>query len=54
MLCIYFYYYNYFNNYNNNDWCPWSSHRRIIKGTGVLGKQRTSGDHPNFYTIEIS
>ena len=27
--------------------------RRIIEGTGGLGHKRTSGDHPNYYIIEI-
>ena len=25
----------------------------IIEGTGELGNKRMSGDHPNYYTIEI-
>ena len=29
-----------------------SSHQSIIKGTGVLGVRRTSGDHPNYGIIE--
>ena len=38
--------------YTNCDWYSWYSHQRIIKGTGGLGKERTSGDHPNHYIIE--
>ena len=30
----------------------WYIYRKIIKGTGRLGNKRTSGDHPNIYTIE--
>ena len=29
-----------------------SSHQRIIKGTGGLGDKRTSEDHSNYYIIE--
>ena len=41
-------------SYTNCNWCYWYSHQRIIKGTGGLGNKRTSGDHPNYYIIEIS
>ena len=41
------------DNYSNRDWCFWYSHQRIIKGTGGLGNNRTSGDHPNYNIIEI-
>ena len=37
------------DNCINRDWCFWYSNKRIIKGTGVW---RTSGDHPNYSTIE--
>ena len=40
------------DNYTDRDWWFWYSHQRIIKGTGGLGKKRTSGDHPNYYIIE--
>ena len=40
------------DNYTNRDWCFWSSHQKIIKGTGGVGNKRTSGDHPNYYIIE--
>ena len=39
--------------YTNYNWCPWYSHRRIIKGTGGLGNNRTRGGHRNYYIIEI-
>ena len=39
--------------YTNCYWCSWYSHRRIIKGTGGFGNKRTSGDYPNYYSIEI-
>ncbi len=38
--------------HTNCNWCPWYSHQRIIKGTGKVGNNRTSGDHPNYYIIE--
>ena len=41
------------DDYTNCNWCFWYSHRRIIKGTGGLGNKRTSGDHPNYNSIEI-
>ena len=41
------------NGYTNYNWFSWFSHRRIIKGTGGLRNKRTSGDHPNYYIIEI-
>ena len=37
----------------NCNWCSWYSHQRIDKGTGGLGKKRTSGDHPNYSIIEF-
>ena len=30
------------------------SHPRIGTGTGGLGNKRTSGDHPDYYSVEIS
>ena len=33
--------------------CSWYSHRRIIKETGGRGNKRMSGNHPNYYIIEI-
>ena len=39
-------------NYIHCNWCSWYSHRRIIKRTGGLENKKTSGDHPNDYTIE--
>ena len=41
------------DDYINCNWRSWYSHRRIIKGTGGLGNNRTSGDHPNYCIIEI-
>ena len=38
--------------YTDYNWCSWYIHRWIIKETGGLGKKRTSGDHPNYYTME--
>ena len=35
------------------NWCSWYRHRRIIKGTGEHGNKRTSGDHLNYFIIEI-
>ena len=40
--------------YTNCNWYSWYSHRRIFKGTGGLGNKRTSGNHPNYYIIEIN
>ena len=40
------------DNYTNCDWCSWYCHRSIIKETGGLGNNRTSGDHANYYVIE--
>ena len=40
--------------YTNFNWYSLYSHRRIIRGTGGLGNERTSGDHPNYYISEIS
>ena len=37
----------------NCNWCSWYSHQRIDTRTGGFGNKRTSGDHPNYYTIEI-
>ena len=42
------------NVYTTFDWCSRYNHRRIIKGAGGLGNKRTSGDHPNYYIIEVS
>ena len=39
--------------YTNCNWCFWYNHRKIIDGTGGLGNKKTSGDHPNYYLIEI-
>ena len=39
--------------YTNCKWCTWYSHWRIIKGTGEPENKRTTGDCPNYYTIEI-
>ena len=39
------------DNYTNGDWCFWYNHQNIIKGTGGVGNNSTSGNHPN-YTIE--
>ena len=41
------------DNYTNRDGCSWYSHQRIIAGTGGLGNNRSSGDHTNYYIIEI-
>ena len=40
------------NNCINPNWCFWNSNKRIITGTGGLGGWGTSGDHPNYNTIE--
>ena len=42
-----------FDVYTKCNWCSLYSHRIIIKGTGELGNKRTSGNHPNYYIIEI-
>ena len=39
--------------YTNCNWYSWFSYQRIIKGTGGLGNNRTSGDHPNYCITEI-
>ena len=41
------------DNYTNCNWCFWYSHRRIIKGTGRLDNNMTSGNRSNYYIIEI-
>ena len=41
------------DHYTNCNFCSWYSHKRIIKGTGGLRNKGTSGDHPNYYIIEI-
>ena len=38
----------------NCNWCAQNNPQRIIKGTGRLENQRTSGDHPTYSIIEIS
>ena len=40
------------DNYTNRDCCFWYSHQKIIKVTGGLGNERTSGDHLNYNIIE--
>ena len=37
----------------NCNWCTWNNPQRIDKGTGRLGKKRTSGDHPDYSIIKI-
>ena len=37
----------------NPNRCTRYCHQSIIKGTGKLGNNRTSGDHPNYCVIEI-
>ena len=37
----------------NCNWCARYSHQRIGVGTGGLGNERTSGDHPNYSLTEI-
>ena len=39
--------------YTDCDLCSEYSQRGIIIGKEGRGKSRTSGDHPNYYTIEI-
>ena len=34
-------------------WCIWYSHQRIAKEYGGLGKNRKSGDHPNYSLVKI-
>ena len=33
--------------------CTWDNPQSIGKGTGRLGNQRTSGEHPNYSIIKI-
>ena len=40
------------DNYTNSDWCFWHGNKRIIKGPGIFGSWRPSGDHPNNSIIE--
>ena len=40
------------DNYTNCDLGFWYSNSVITKGTGGLGNWRTSGDPPNYSTIE--
>ena len=40
------------DNYTNCNWCIWNSNLRNTKGTGELGTWRTSGEHPNYSSIE--
>ena len=37
---------------NCNRW-SWYTHQMFSKGTGRLGNNRTSGDHPNYWIVEI-
>ena len=39
--------------YANCNLFPWYNHQIIIKGNGGLRNKKTSGDHPNYYAIEI-
>ena len=41
------------DDYTNCNWYTWYNHRRIGKGTGGLGNNRVSGDHPEYCSIEI-
>ena len=34
-------------------WCTWNNSKRIGKGTGRLGNNRTSRDHQNYSIIKI-
>ena len=36
----------------NHDGCTWYSHQRVGTETGVVGKKRTSGHHPNSSVIK--
>ena len=38
---------------DESNWCSWYSPCKINKGTGGLGNNRTSGDHPNYCIIGI-
>ena len=40
--------------YTNCNCFPWYNHQRTNKGMGGLGGWRTSGDHLNYWIIEIS
>ena len=40
------------DNYTNCNWSVWNSNKRTSKGTGGVGSWRTSGDRPNYCTIE--
>ena len=35
------------------NWCVWNNLKRIGKGTGRHGNNRTSGDHPDYSIIKI-
>ena len=37
----------------NCNWCFWYSYRRIDKGTGGLGNEKTTGHPPNYSIIKI-
>ena len=39
--------------YANYNWSSRYSHRKFIKGTGEHGNKKTSGNHPNYYNLEI-
>ena len=39
--------------YTNCTNCSWYNHRRIIDRTEEFGNKRTSGNHPNYYTLKI-
>ena len=38
----------------NCDWYAQYSQQRIGTGTGRLGNEKTSGDHPNYTIVEIA
>ena len=42
------------DNYTNRDWDFCYSQQRIIKETGELGNNKTSGDHPDNNIIKNS
>ena len=39
--------------YSNYNWSSWYSHQRIDIRTGGIGNNRTSGDYPNYFIIDI-
>ena len=38
----------------NCNWCTWNGPQRFYKGTGRVGNQRTSWDHPNYSITKMT